>query len=89
MKEDGITLPAYRLPTKAEWEYAAIGLIGNAAGENVSDRKMYPWNGHSARNPQRGKRQGDIVANFKRGRGDYMGVAGKLNDNAAPTAEIS
>lgn len=88
MKEDGITLPAYRLPTEAEWEYAAIGLIGNAAGENVSDRKMYPWNGHSARNPQRGKRQGDIVANFKRGRGDYMGVAGKLNDNAAPTAEI-
>jgi gliding motility-associated lipoprotein GldJ len=87
-KEDGITLPAYRLPTEAEWEYAAMGLVGNSAGENISDRKVYPWNGHSSRYPKSGKYQGDIVANFKRGRGDYMGVAGKLNDAAAPTAEV-
>ena len=29
-----------------------------------------------------------IVANFKRGRGDYMGMAGALNDNASITAPI-
>ena len=32
--------------------------------------------------------QGDMLANFMRGRGDYMGVAGHLNDNADVTAPI-
>ena len=29
-----------------------------------------------------------MLANFKRGRGDNMGVAGKLNDNADITAPV-
>ena len=85
--EDGILLPKYRLPTEAEWEYAAIGLVGNTVFENVNERKLYPWNGHSVRNPE-DKWQGEMLANFKRGRGDQMGVAGKLNDNAPITAPV-
>ena len=84
-KEDGILLPRYRLPTEAEWEYAAYGLIGNTIAERIIERRLYPWDGHWVRNPQESY-QGDMLANFVRGRGDYMGVAGHLNDNADVTA---
>ncbi|HMR43491.1 MAG TPA: SUMF1/EgtB/PvdO family nonheme iron enzyme [Saprospiraceae bacterium] len=83
--EDGILLPEYRLPTEAEWEYAALALIGNQTSEQderISDRRIYPWDGNTVRYQKRNRYQGEILANFKRGGGDYMGMAGKLNDNA-------
>ena len=89
--EDGMLLPDYRLPTEAEWEYAALSLIGNNPFEGeelVTDRKIYPWDGHSLRYKIHGGWQGKILANFKRGRGDMMGVAGGLNDNADYTAPV-
>lgn len=89
--EDGILLPAYRLPTEAEWEYAALGLIGNQPygnEERYTDKRIYPWNGTSLRFPKAGGSQGEFLANFKRGSGDYMGLAGKLNDNASVTAPV-
>ena len=84
---DGIILPRYRLPTEAEWEFAAYGLIGNTVDERIIEKRVYPWDGHWVRNPQE-TFQGDMLANFVRGRGDYMGVAGHLNDNADVTAPI-
>ena len=85
--EDGILLPRYRLPTEAEWEYAALGLVGNTLFERVVERRTYPWNGHYTRTDDR-KYYGSFVANFKRGEGDYMGVAGSLNDGADIPAPI-
>ena len=87
--EDGIMLPRYRLPTEAEWEYAALGLIGNleSGTENITDRRFYPWNGHWVRQDNK-EFTGKIRANFVRGNGDYMGVAGNLNDGADVTAPV-
>ena len=85
--EDGILLPKYRLPTEAEWEFAALGYVGNTNEENIGDRKIFPWNGASLRNSDKNN-QGEIMANFKRGRGDNMGVAGNLNDNADITTDV-
>jgi len=85
--EDGLLLPRYRLPTEAEWEFAALGYVGNTNMENTDERKLYPWNGPSVRNGDK-KNQGEIMANFKKGRGDNMGVAGNLNDNADITAPV-
>lgn len=84
--EDGILLPDYILPTEAQWEYAALALQGNQiqnGDELITDRRIYPWDGNTARYKRRDKYQGQIQANFKRSRGDYMGMAGALNDNAA------
>lgn len=85
--QDGILLPKYRLPTEAEWEYAALGLIGNTLYERVVERRIYPWNGNYLRTDQK-KYYGSFVANFKRTSGDYMGVSGNLNDGADLPAPV-
>lgn len=85
--EDGILKQPYRLPTEAEWEYAALGLIGNTKQGNIETSKTYPWNGLGVRDAARSN-QGKMMANFKITSGNNMGVAGDLNDGGDITVPV-
>ncbi len=86
-RESGIITPYYRLPTEAEWEYAALGLSELRSYNTYRGRKKYPWSGQYTRSGKR-KIRGDQLANFKQGKGDYGGIAGWSDDKADITAEV-
>ncbi|VXA93771.1 Gliding motility lipoprotein GldJ [Flavobacterium sp. 9AF] len=83
----GLILPEYRLPTEAEWEYAASSLVGIREFNIYKGQKKYPWDGQYTRSGKRQQR-GDQLANFKQGRGDYGGVAGWSDDGADITNKV-
>jgi len=86
-RETGIISPKYRLPSEAEWEYAALGMSELRSYNVYRGRKKYPWDGQYTRSGSR-KVRGDQMANFKQGKGDYGGIAGWSDDGADITGQV-
>jgi len=85
--EKGLLLPSYRLPTETEWEYAALALVGDREYNTYRGKKKYPWSGEYTRSSER-RSEGDQLANFKFGKGDYGGIAGWSDDGADITIQV-
>lgn len=76
-----VLFTSYRLPTEAEWEYAARPQELNESTGLVESERIYPWAGATVRGQEK-INKGQLMANFQKGRGDLKGPAGLRNTNA-------
>ncbi|MFQ3297339.1 MAG: sulfatase modifying factor 1 [Polaribacter sp.] len=78
---DGILQQNFRLPTEAEWEFAAKAIVENREYNIFRGRKKYAWDGKYTRSKEK-RYRGDQLANFKQGQGNYSGLPGWSSDGS-------
>lgn len=78
---DGILQQKFRLPTEAEWEFAAKAVVENREYNNIRGRKKYAWDGKYTREKKK-RHRGNQLANFKQGKGQYSGLPGWSSDGS-------
>ncbi|MDR3272493.1 MAG: SUMF1/EgtB/PvdO family nonheme iron enzyme, partial [Flavobacteriaceae bacterium] len=74
----------FRLPSEAEWEYAALGEAGDREYNLVQGKDVIA----NTLRKKKGRNRGMFLENFKYGEGDYSGIGGWPNDGNAITSDV-